>query len=115
MADTFSSLACVRGSVGLSRNEHNVWIRVLANYEHMNGVGDGALADRHPGAAHVRGSAVRAWKHAAERLAGSILPRPDGRIDFDQGRCIFSAVAYGVLVAPGDRYQGEPGEPAPRA
>ena len=47
---------------------------------------------------------------AAERLAGSLLPGPDGRIDFERERCLFSAGAYGVLVVPGHRYQGEPGE-----
>ena len=113
MADTCSFLARVRGSVGLSRNEHNAWIGFLVSYEAVAAVGDDALAHRRPGAARVLGSAAGAWKHAAERLAGSLFPWEDGRIDFDQEGWIFSAGAYGVLVVLGHRYQGEPGECAP--
>jgi hypothetical protein len=44
------------------------------------------------------------------RGSPALLPGPDGRIDFEQERCLFSAGAYRVLVLPGHRYQGEPGE-----
>jgi hypothetical protein len=105
-----TSDAHVRDSVRLSRNDHNARVRFMANYEDITGVDGNALADSHPGTAAALGLAARAWQHAAERLAGSLLPGPDGRIDFDQERCLFSAGAYGVLVAPGYRYQGEPRE-----
>jgi hypothetical protein len=110
VADTDSRSARVRASVRLSRNERNARVRFMANYEGIAGIGEGALADSYPEVARVWGFAARAWKHTAERLAGSLLTGPDGRIDFEQDRCLFSAGAYGVLVLPGHRYQGEPGE-----
>ena len=50
---------------------------------------------------------MEARRRTTRRLSAS---RAGWRIDFDQERCLFSAGAYGVLVLPGHRYQGEPGE-----
>lgn len=77
--------------------------------------GQGSFATRldeegHPTAAGRVRAVERAMERFASRLPVSTMSSPDGRIDFENRRSLYSAGRFWKLVGPGVIYVGKPGD-----
>ncbi len=101
----------VRDSVATTRSEPTARIRFQANFARfgLSSVSE-ALADEQPRTAGVLRGAGGIVQRAMSALPVSTLPGPDGRIDLDNERCIYSVGSFWRFYAPGHKYIGEPGE-----
>ena len=101
----------VRESVATIRSERTARIRFQANFAGfgLSSVSD-ALGDKQPRTAGLLRATGGIAQRAMSALPVSTLPGPDGRIDFDNERCIYSVGSFWRFYAPGHKYIGGPGE-----
>jgi hypothetical protein len=100
----------VRASVATTKAEGTARIRYAAHF--VDGLPSliNALGKEHPAAATALKAVGSAMRRAVAPIALSTLPGPDGQIDFDNERSVYSRGKFWKLYAPGREYIGQPGE-----